>query len=702
MAKYPFPGHRAKAKLTAAALALALTSAAGCSFGGVPPQPSHTLAQPIPAVDALASKLAQPAESPSPEWKSTLVNDYERVYGPIATAATVWGGNVRRALVCDILNDMKCVAESTQLLDSAGGMASLPIERMAEVVRFNAAEVGLVRRVLQARFRATGIAPNLSPASATAVAAMSDSEQPGVEQPLSIPIRPDLLPYSARQELARPVPATPLEPAISGLSSLAMFLLALAVAAALLFLVKRNQQLVIERLRHEREAERLRADEANRLRGEERARADSALQAQRDQAVSVAAAIAAAEAKVNSERLISDEIKKRASALIHQARAESKVAQDEAAARMRAEEAARRHAEELVARARAEAEEASRKASDLASASRKEIEEATRIANAKAAESKARADEATRRAEEAALQSQTQTEAALKAAQAAETAAKLAQEAALSGTTAAKEAMRKALAQKELAEKDAEAVRESSALKLAAAEEQLKAALRESESNRELLAQARQLQLEEDERVQLARRRAEAEAARMRADPSFDAARTLLDSLDRAEHDVEPFFQFIGASGIASGQHHRQVVEEWHRHVRAVRNNLAEALQRANMQIDLPVFEEPATLSEAMMRLVDHAAFLNALLSEQAIGEPALANLSRQLPGAVISLFWGPQSENYTSLIKTMPLPMLARPAAPTMPTPPQKHATSAESQAFHSKMIKRAIENETRKHAKD
>lgn len=141
------------------------------------------------------------------------------------------------------------------------------------------------------------------------------------------------------------------------------------------------------------------------------------------------------------------------------------------------------------------------------------------------------------------------------------------------------------------------------------------------------------------------------------ADPRIEAAHRLFDLLHRAERDVEPFLRMLDNSAPvdASTSAPRHIVASWHESMLSTRNRLAEALTRHNVSIDMQVVEPASDLTSAMSRLIDHAARMSALMVSQQQEESTILHWSRQLPGALIQLFWRAQTARYASTMPKLP-----------------------------------------------
>jgi len=179
----------------------------------------------------------------------------------------------------------------------------------------------------------------------------------------------------------------------------------------------------------------------------------------------------------------------------------------------------------------------------------------------------------------------------------------------------------------------------------------------------------------------------------IKADPRIEAAHRLFDLLHRAERDVEPFLRQLdeAAPHDAATNASRQVVASWHESVLSTRNRLSEALARHNAPVDMRVVEPALDLPGAMSRLMDHAARMSALMVAQQQENSAILHWSRQLPGALIQLFWRAQTARYTSTLPQLPkVPDAPAPgsAAPTAPA----RAPAASPTQGQDKAVQQAL----------
>lgn len=147
------------------------------------------------------------------------------------------------------------------------------------------------------------------------------------------------------------------------------------------------------------------------------------------------------------------------------------------------------------------------------------------------------------------------------------------------------------------------------------------------------------------------------EQAQKKPDPRVEAARALFDTLHRAERDVEPFLRLLDevTPADATTNASRQVVASWHESILNSRNRLSEALARYQVSFDMHVVEPAADLQGAMSRLIDHAARMSALMVTQSQENSAILHWSRQLPGALVQLFWRAQTARYSSTLPQLP-----------------------------------------------
>jgi hypothetical protein len=238
---------------------------------------------------------------------------------------------------------------------------------------------------------------------------------------------------------------------------------------------------------------------------------------------------------------------------------------------------------------------------------------------------------------------------------------------------------------------------------LARAEEQERAAAaarveaRRLEQQRAAQAAAEAAAAEEAAEQAAERERAQAalaaarEQAQSKADPRIEAAHRLFDLLHRAERDVEPFLKLLdeAAPHDAATTASRQVVASWHESMLSTRNRLSEALMRHNAPVDMRVVEPASDLATAMSRLIDHAARMSALMVAQQQENSSILHWSRQLPGALVQLFWRAQTARYTSTLPQLP-------KVPDAPAPgtvaPASPVATAPSTRIRDKAIQQAL----------
>lgn len=148
-----------------------------------------------------------------------------------------------------------------------------------------------------------------------------------------------------------------------------------------------------------------------------------------------------------------------------------------------------------------------------------------------------------------------------------------------------------------------------------------------------------------------------------RTDPKYLAARRLLDALHAAERDVEPFLEMIKTANLPDDHDKHdaalRVIGSWHQCVQRARNSLQEAFVRAELHDELPSTPAPENLSDALARLYQHAAFLTSLLTVQRKPKSPVLAWSKQLPGAVLQLYWHAQTHIVAKDIQAHPLPQL-------------------------------------------
>lgn len=186
------------------------------------------------------------------------------------------------------------------------------------------------------------------------------------------------------------------------------------------------------------------------------------------------------------------------------------------------------------------------------------------------------------------------------------------------------------------------------------------------------------------------------ERAQKKVDPRIVAAHNLFDLLHRAERDVEPFLRLLDAAvpNDVSSADARSIVTSWHESILSTRNRLSEALTRHQAPVDLQPVEPAADLQAALSRLIDHAARMNALMVSQQQQDSAILHWSRQLPGALVQLFWRAQTAKYSSTMTQLP-------KVPDTPAPTAVEASSAAATArvaaprplrTHDKAIQQAL----------
>ncbi|CAN7750056.1 hypothetical protein LJR269_006595 [Duganella sp. LjRoot269] len=148
-----------------------------------------------------------------------------------------------------------------------------------------------------------------------------------------------------------------------------------------------------------------------------------------------------------------------------------------------------------------------------------------------------------------------------------------------------------------------------------------------------------------------------------RTDPKYLAARRLLDALHAAERDVEPFLEMIKTANLPDDHDKHdaalRVIGAWHQCVQRTRNSLQEAFVRAQLHDELPSTPAPESLSDALARLYQHAAFFTSLLTVQQKPKSPILAWSKQLPGAVLQLYWHAQTHLVAKDIQAHPLPQL-------------------------------------------
>lgn len=207
-------------------------------------------------------------------------------------------------------------------------------------------------------------------------------------------------------------------------------------------------------------------------------------------------------------------------------------------------------------------------------------------------------------------------------------------------------------------------------------------------------AEEASLQAAEQARTQAALTAAAQERAEQKADPRIVAAHRLFDLLHRAERDVEPFMRLLdeAAPNDASTNSSRHVVASWHESMLSTRNRLSEALARHQAPVDMQVVEPAHDLQTAMGRLIDHAARMSALMVAQQQENSAILHWSRQLPGALVQLFWRAQTARYSSTMPQLPkVPDAPAPGA-IGTTAPAQAAVPAQPVRTHDRAIQKAL----------
>lgn len=147
------------------------------------------------------------------------------------------------------------------------------------------------------------------------------------------------------------------------------------------------------------------------------------------------------------------------------------------------------------------------------------------------------------------------------------------------------------------------------------------------------------------------------EQARSNLPPHIEEAHRLFDMLHHAERDVEPFLRLLDEAipRDASTNDSREIVAAWHEAMLSTRNRLSEALAQHNAPVEMHLVEPATDLQSALSRLIDHAARMSALMVNQQQEESAILHWSRQLPGALVQLFWRAQTTCYTSSLPQLP-----------------------------------------------
>ncbi len=148
-----------------------------------------------------------------------------------------------------------------------------------------------------------------------------------------------------------------------------------------------------------------------------------------------------------------------------------------------------------------------------------------------------------------------------------------------------------------------------------------------------------------------------------KTDPKYLAARRLLDALHAAERDVEPFLEMIKTANLPDDHDKHdaalRVIGSWHQCVQRTRNSLQEAFVRAQLHDELPSTPAPESLNDALARLYQHAAFFTSVLTVQQKPKSPILAWSKQLPGAVLQLYWHAQTHLVAKDIQAHPLPQL-------------------------------------------
>ncbi|WP_027866367.1 hypothetical protein [Massilia alkalitolerans] len=180
------------------------------------------------------------------------------------------------------------------------------------------------------------------------------------------------------------------------------------------------------------------------------------------------------------------------------------------------------------------------------------------------------------------------------------------------------------------------------------------------------------------------------EQARSNLPPHIDEAHRLFDMLHQAERDVEPFLRLLdeAAPRDSTTLASRAIVAAWHNAMLSTRNRLSEVLVQHNAAVEMRVVEPAKDLQNALSRLIDHAARMSALMVNQKQEESAILHYSRQLPGALVQLFWRAQTSCYTSslpqlpLVPDAPVPFLAA-SSPLDASPPVEEQHSARKPTY-------------------
>lgn len=151
-------------------------------------------------------------------------------------------------------------------------------------------------------------------------------------------------------------------------------------------------------------------------------------------------------------------------------------------------------------------------------------------------------------------------------------------------------------------------------------------------------------------------------------DPGLAAARRLLDALHKAESDVAPFLSLMGEqlhdTSLAS---HVETVQHWHQAIVEGRNSVMEKFQKHGWPIELVANKPALVMGEATERLWNHASFFSSLLLLQGKQDSAIFHWARQLPTAVMHLYWKRQTTTQLEVLQEDPngMPLLECSRAP-------------------------------------
>jgi hypothetical protein len=171
-------------------------------------------------------------------------------------------------------------------------------------------------------------------------------------------------------------------------------------------------------------------------------------------------------------------------------------------------------------------------------------------------------------------------------------------------------------------------------------------------------------------------------------DPIQASARRLLDALNAAECDVEPFLAFVTVAGIdVTTSEPLATVSKWRDSIRDCRNSMLDTFIQRGWPTELPAATIPQSLGEATERLLRHAAFFTALLQLQKREDSAVHHWSRLMPAAVMRAYWNRQTSIFTGNLKALPMPDLAGAAAPVT-----LRDSTARPEDFFRKAVKQAI----------